>query len=154
MPLLVAILLGFSAVMIVLYPLFGFGREPGTSETLPPSEVAERERAAREALREVEFDYRLGNLDAADYGALRDRYERRALSALKSRYQREQELDALIERQLEGIRTERAERSNVAPSAAAATTPAEVAPASAASKSSQSGHKPSRGPQARRRGRV
>jgi hypothetical protein len=35
---------------------------------------------------------------------LRDRYEQRALAALTARYQREQELDALIERQLDVLR--------------------------------------------------
>lgn len=105
MPLLIAVLLGLSGLIVVLFPLLGLERE--AQETLsggPFAEVAERERSARDALREVEFDHRLGNLDDADYQALRTRYERRALAALKARYQREQELDALIERQLDDLR--------------------------------------------------
>lgn len=107
MPLVIAILLGLTGLIIVIYPLLGLDRE--TSEALasgPVAEIAERERSARDALREVEFDHRLGNLDDADYQALRARYERRALAALKTRYQREQELDALIERQLDVLRAQ------------------------------------------------
>ena len=105
MPLLIAALLGLTAALIVAYPLLELNREqrqaanPGAL-----GEVADRERQARQALREVELDYTLGNLDTGDYDALRGRYERRALAALRSRYQREQELDALIERQLDALR--------------------------------------------------
>ena len=103
MPLLIAILLGLAAAVITLYPLLGLR---GTSDVSPAAlaGLAERERLAKDALREVEFDYRLGNLEIADYEDLRDRYEQRALAALKARYQREQELDALIERQLDILR--------------------------------------------------
>ncbi|HKT37468.1 MAG TPA: hypothetical protein VJR48_03795 [Ktedonobacterales bacterium] len=105
MPLLIAVLLGLSGLLVVIYPLLGLDRE--SSDALargPLGEVAERERSARDALREVEFDRRLGNLDDEDYQALRARYEERALIALKARYQREQELDAVIERQLDALR--------------------------------------------------
>ena len=103
MPLLIAILLGLAAALVTLCPLLGLRR---TSDVSPAalSGLAERERLAKDALREVEFDYRLGNLETLDYEDLRDRYEQRALAALKARYQREQELDALIERQLDILR--------------------------------------------------
>ncbi|HZC04193.1 MAG TPA: hypothetical protein VE338_00990 [Ktedonobacterales bacterium] len=107
MPLLIAALLALSAALIVLYPLLGLTREPALEQstpTAPAADAAERERVARQALREVEFDYTLGNLETGDYEELRDRYETRALAALKARYQREQELDALIERQLDALR--------------------------------------------------
>lgn len=110
MPLLIAILLGLSGLLVVIYPLLGFEREISDSGASSPlADVAERERSARDALREVEFDHRLGNLDDSDYQALRARYERRALAALKVRYQREQELEALIERQLDTLRSRRSE---------------------------------------------
>ncbi len=60
----------------------------------------DREQAARSALREIELDYQLGNITEADYRALRERYVRRALVALKSRYEHEQGLDETIEAQL------------------------------------------------------
>jgi hypothetical protein len=106
MPLLIAALLALSAALVVLYPLLGLVREPAAqvAPSVPTSDAAERERLARQALREVEFDYTLGNLATGDYEELRERYETRALAALKTRYQREQELDALIERQLDALR--------------------------------------------------
>lgn len=109
MPLLIAVLLGLSGLIVVIYPLLGLDRQsPDALTGLPLADMAEREWTARDALREVEFDHRLGNLDDADYAALRSRYERRALSALKVRYQREQEIDALIERQLDDLRRQQA----------------------------------------------
>ena len=164
MPLFIAVLLGLSGLAIVLYPLLGLDRETsGASAGGPLSEVAERERSARDALREVEFDHRLGNLDDSDYQALRDRYERRALAALKSRYQREQELDALIERQLDALRSQpnAADDDAAEPSAPPGKTPPSRKTASqngriATSNSrdgrnSQSGARPASGPLARRR---
>ncbi len=138
MPLIIAALLGLTAMLIVAYPLLGLTR--GQAETISPNsldEVAERERQARQALREVELDYTLGNLDSGDYDALRGRYERRALAALRSRYQREQELDALIERQLDALRADKrapepsrqADAPDAAPQAGA---PATLRPAGAA----------------------
>ncbi|MDE3229761.1 MAG: hypothetical protein KGO05_07750, partial [Chloroflexota bacterium] len=105
MPLLIAELLALSAAIIVLYPLLGLGRE-AAPEAAPGrlAAAAERERQARQALREVEFDYTLGNLAGDDYQELRGRYEERALTALKARYLREQELDAQIERRLDALR--------------------------------------------------
>lgn len=106
MPLLIAALLGISAAIIVLYPLLGLDRhiaaESASASAL--TDDAERERSAKLALRDVDFDYRLGNLDEGDYIALRDRYERRALAALKTRYEREQALDALVDQQLAALR--------------------------------------------------
>lgn len=114
MPLLIAILLGLSGLLVVIYPLLGLERElPESVAGSPPADVAERERAARDALREVEFDHRLGNLDDSDYQALRARYERRALAALKVRYQREQELEALIERQLDTLRSRKSDNDGL-----------------------------------------
>src|SRR5487761_2520846 len=105
MPLLIAGLLALSAALIVLYPLLGLGAE-ATPQAAPAqvADAAERERLARQALREVEFDYTLGNLEAEDYTELRERYETRAIAALKTRYLREQELDALIEQRLDALR--------------------------------------------------
>lgn len=107
LPLFIAVLLGLSALLIVIYPLLGLDRTahaPLAPEAV--SDAAERERLAKQALRDVDFDYRLGNLDEGDYASLRDRYERRALAALKTRYEREQELDVQIDRQLAALRAQ------------------------------------------------
>ena len=62
----------------------------------------EQEQQARAALQEVELDYQLGNIAEPDYRSLRERYMRKALVALKARY--EQELDAEIEEQLRKLK--------------------------------------------------
>jgi hypothetical protein len=158
MPLLIAVLLGLSGLLVVIYPLLGLDRESADALTRGPlGEVAERERSARDALREVEFDRRLGNLDDEDYQALRERYEERALVALKARYQREQELDALIERQLDALRL----RESIAESADGAedaTLPTVQMRRSSATEPSRDSHaithngaRPASGTQARRR---
>lgn len=106
MPILIAVLLGLTGALIVAFPLLGISRERQAIEQVDGAlgEVADRERQARQALREVELDYTLGALETGDYDALRNRYERRALAALRTRYQREQELDAQIERELDALR--------------------------------------------------
>ena len=103
-PLIIAALLGLAGALVVAFPLLGLAREREAVTPGALAAVADRERDARLALREVELDYTLGNLDAGDYDTLRGRYERRALAALRTRYQREQELDAMIERQLDALR--------------------------------------------------
>ena len=106
MPLIIAVLLGVSALVVVCYPLLGLEVVPPGAETTDPlAEVADRETQAKRALREVDFDHRLGNLEDADYETLRDRYEQRALEALRERYERERELDARIDRELAALRT-------------------------------------------------
>src|SRR5579871_840597 len=103
--LLIAVLLGLIAAMLVLYPLLGLNRSGDTSVISGVTgDMSERERAAKQALLDIDFDYRLGNLDEEDYAGLRDRYEERALVALKARYEREQELDALIEQDRKSTR--------------------------------------------------
>ena len=68
------------------------------------AQQADREESARAALQEVEFDFQLGNLGEDDYRSLRERYMRRALSALKSRHDRERALDDAIEEQVRKLR--------------------------------------------------
>ncbi len=106
MSMIVAIILGVLSLAFVLYPLYR--PTPADIQDVPsqagPAEekaaLTEREQAARNALQEVELDFQLGNISETDYGTLRERYMQRALVALKSRYDREQELDAAIEEEL------------------------------------------------------
>jgi cytochrome c-type biogenesis protein CcmI len=104
MAIIVAVVLSVLALAFVLYPLYRgrFESAPGADVPDVPSTSTtdERERAARGALQEVELDHQLGNISDKDYQTLRERYMRSALVALKSRYDREQELDELIEDQL------------------------------------------------------
>lgn len=100
----VAAVLGLWALVIVLLPLYG-RRLPAAAEqeAVPASALAEREAAAKAALQDVEFDYQLGNLGEDDYQSLRERYTRRALAALKGRYDRERALDDAIEEQVRAL---------------------------------------------------
>jgi hypothetical protein len=103
----VALALGILALAFVLYPLFRRSSiEPAGASVASDSAVApvERELAARNALQEVELDFQLGNIAEPDYKTLRERYMRRALASLKSRYELEQELDNEIEEQLRRLK--------------------------------------------------
>ncbi len=107
MAIVIAILLGMSALFIVIAPLFVAPLRGGGAEGAAISSdatLAEREQAARAALHDVEFDYALGNLGEDDYHALRARYTRRALAALKSRHDREHTLDDAIEARVRALR--------------------------------------------------
>lgn len=158
MPLLIAVLLGLSGLIVVIYPLLGLDRDSADALSRGPlGDVAEHERSARDALLEVEFDRRLGNLDDEDYEALRTRYEERALIALKARYQREQELDALIERQLDALRQSESARESVDGDEGIPLQSAETPKSSAAEfarnihATTHNGARSASGPQARRR---
>jgi hypothetical protein len=103
---LVAIGLGLLTLAFVLYPLYQ-GRpssEQAATEENGAVLPTEREQVARAALHEVELDYQLGNIADIDYDMLRERYMRRALTALKSHYEHEQELDEIIEEQLRKLK--------------------------------------------------
>lgn len=114
-PLLLAAALGLAALLVVIQPLLATNRAlPDAAAELSRTGAADAdtdaERGAKQALLDVELDHRLGNLDEADYGELRERYEERALTALKARYDRERELDVRIERELAALRQQQARR--------------------------------------------
>ena len=107
LPIFVALLLGMFALAFVLYPIYRrmpFNTSQATRLNISVDSQADREQTARTALQEVEFDYQLGNLEVTDYRSLRTRYMRRAAVAMKSRQEREKELDAMIEEQLRKLK--------------------------------------------------
>ncbi len=121
MAIVLAGLLGLCVLAFVLHPIYSQMIATRAARMLPQvaSEVvaldsgsdagvqpSDREQAARSALQEVELDFQLGNISQGDYNQLRERYMRRALLALKQRYEREQELDAAIEEQVRLMRTQ------------------------------------------------
>ena len=103
LPLLLAALLGLAALVVVLAPLFTTTIAPAATDS-DAQILAERERDAKAALHDVDFDYQLGNLADDDYRGLRERYVRRALTALKGRYDHEKALDDAIEAQVRALR--------------------------------------------------
>jgi hypothetical protein len=103
LPIIVALLLGGFALAYVLYPIYRrspFETIQAIHLNVPVNSQVDHEQNARLALQEVEFDYQLGNLADADYRSMRTRYMRRTAFAMKARYEREQEIDALIEEKL------------------------------------------------------
>lgn len=115
LPVIVGLFVGVVSLTYVLYPLY---RHAGSSLLATAADEAqsavptEREVAARLSLQEVELDYQLGNLSENDYGSLRERYLNRALLALKSRHEREKELDVAIEEQLRLLKEQEKEEGN------------------------------------------
>jgi hypothetical protein len=81
--LIIATAIGLLGVAWVLAPL---ARSRGPADAIARGSVSPQatEALARDALREVEFDYRLGNLAADDYGDLRSLYEDRAIEAMRA----------------------------------------------------------------------
>ena len=80
-PLIVGAVLAVIALVVVLYPLFGDlsvpVRKPRKAEGATPSVEAVQ------ALREIEFDRETGKLSDSDYTALKSRYTREALAAMR-----------------------------------------------------------------------
>jgi hypothetical protein len=116
LPLLVAILLAVLTLALVLYPLYRNSPveivQQRASAGIATAQ-AEVEQTARIALKEVELDYQLGNLAEPDYRRLRERYTRSAFTAMKSRQQSEEAIDALIEERLQLLKEERENTANV-----------------------------------------
>lgn len=103
LPIIVALLLGGFSLAYVLYPIYRcapFETTQAARLNISVNSQNDREQIARSSLQEVELDYQLGNLGETDYRSMRARYLRRAALALKSRHEREHELDALIEEKL------------------------------------------------------
>ncbi|GHO52935.1 hypothetical protein [Ktedonobacter robiniae] len=121
MAIVIALILGLLALAFVLYPLLRRSETRRSAAQIVVSEQVEQsvqeratttegqETAAKAALQEVELDYQLGNIDEPDYRSMRERYMRRALVALKARYDQEQALDEMIEEQLRSMREQNEE---------------------------------------------
>ena len=81
-PLIVGAILAVIALVVVLYPLF--------DELALPSRRARKQEGATasveavQALREIEFDRETGKLSDSDYTALKTRYTREAVAALRN----------------------------------------------------------------------
>ena len=125
MAIAIAIVLAFLSLAFVLYPLYRRTSDPSSDQPVavqklrPTRDVEtleESEQTARDAIQEVELDYQLGNIAEPDYRSLRERYMQRAMVALKSRYEHEQEIDEEIEEQLRKLKeSKEPQKSQVSP---------------------------------------
>lgn len=111
----IVFLLGFGVIALaaVLLPLLSRSNRatPRPEEGSARVSLDEGEAAALAALRDLEFDRRLGKLAEEDYGELRAQLARRAVAELKAtnavrqaEVARAQEIDELIEREVATIR--------------------------------------------------
>jgi cytochrome c-type biogenesis protein CcmI len=75
--------LALVALAFVLYPLFRESAPSPSVEPVPVREPSATEHAIA-ALREVEFDRETGKLSESDYAALKTKYMRDALAALRA----------------------------------------------------------------------
>jgi hypothetical protein len=80
-PLIVGALLAVIALVVVLYPLFD-DLSPRTRRARKP-EGGTPSVEAVQALREIEFDRETGKLSDSDYAALKTRYTREAVAAMR-----------------------------------------------------------------------
>jgi hypothetical protein len=80
-PLIVGAILAVIALVIVLYPLFDELSIP-SRRALKPEGATPRVEAVQ-ALREIEFDRETGKLSDVDYAALKTRYTREAVAAMR-----------------------------------------------------------------------
>ncbi len=80
-PLIVGALLAVIALVVVLYPLFDDLALPSRRARAPEGATPQVE--AVQALREIEFDRETGKLSDSDYAALKMRYTREAVAAMR-----------------------------------------------------------------------
>lgn len=80
-PLIVGAVLAVIALVVVLYPLFDDLSTP--ARRARKAEGATPRVEAVQALREIEFDRETGKLSDSDYTALKSRYTREALAAMR-----------------------------------------------------------------------
>lgn len=80
-PLIVGAMLAVIALVVVLYPLFNELSIPSRRALKPDGATPGVE--AVQALREIEFDRETGKLSDGDYAALKTRYTREAVAAMR-----------------------------------------------------------------------
>lgn len=112
LPLLLAIVLAFVAIVFVLYPLFApvarSGRQQGEWR-VERSLAARRAQLYRE-IADLDFDFQVGKVAPADYQLLREELLRRAADLLREEDREAEELDRAIEAEVAALRRARASR--------------------------------------------
>lgn len=83
---IITAMVAIAAFALVAYPLFQRKEEPELALQPQEAEVEDlhtRREAIYGAIKELDFEYQLGNLSQADYQDLRSQYRQRAASVLK-----------------------------------------------------------------------
>jgi photosystem II stability/assembly factor-like uncharacterized protein len=130
-----------ATALVLLYVLLPLTRRGGRGRVLPgltesPAgarlrEIEEQRTLTIEALRDLEFEHRLGNLTDEDYLRLKERYTRRAISLLQQAESADKAIDDDIELAVRALRGTVPLRAGSAPRVAAATGAASAAAACA-----------------------
>ena len=95
--LIITVLLAVGAVTYVAWPLLG--RAAVTAEDDPEVDVLrERQQAAMDALRELDYERQIGKLTDVEYFPLRERYARQAMVLLKLLDQRDAARESVVEK--------------------------------------------------------
>jgi hypothetical protein len=85
MTFLVIVLVMLAAFTVVGWPLVSSARDAGREpdEASPLNDLVSRRDAAYRAIKELDFEYQLGNLSESDYRGLRKRYRSEAAAILR-----------------------------------------------------------------------
>ncbi len=118
--LLITVLLAGGAIAFVGWPLFGRGSSRTEDGDAEVDVLRERQQAAVEALRELDYERQIGKMTDAEYFPLRERYARQAMALLKLLDQRDAARENVLEQAVSNRRSGAARRAAV-PAAAAQT---------------------------------
>jgi len=99
---LLALLATALAVGFALWPLRRGDTAP--EPTAAAQDLVSQRNAALHDIRDVDFDFELGNLSDDDYRDLRDRYKRHAVDVLKAMNAQEGRVDDEIEQAVAALR--------------------------------------------------
>jgi photosystem II stability/assembly factor-like uncharacterized protein len=123
-----AVLLGavvLGTVVLIVAPLRRRATEDHDDHDAADAELLAARQAALQTIRELDFDYQLGNLATDDYYTLRERHKRDAIALLRARPAQagadaaDDPLDAAIEQAVRDLRQRRRDARTVASTGAA-----------------------------------
>lgn len=109
------LLFAVASALVLMYVLLPLTRRHPKATTAPLSwstngrfrGLEEQRATALEALRDLEFEFQLGNLTEEDYQRLRERYSRRAIALLQTVEAADRQLDEEIEEAVQSLRSGR-----------------------------------------------
>ncbi|MBK8051181.1 MAG: zinc ribbon domain-containing protein [Anaerolineales bacterium] len=128
MAIAVAVLIAVAALAAVLWPLFRPGPAPVLVEDDRLTALLQRKDATMVAIKDLEFDYRVGKLDSEDFEKYDQRLRRQAMSIMTQIDQlgpENAQLDVTIEQEI----VQRRKVNGVAPAAATVKVASRPAPA-------------------------
>jgi hypothetical protein len=111
---LLGIAVALLALLYVIYPIIR-PESPASGEESASNELAARRHALYEQILELEFDQRVGKLDAADARELSEALLRQAAGLMNPNEQADAALEAQVEREIRAVRRALAAASELQP---------------------------------------